>query len=135
MREIKFRAWTESDKSMTRPLDIGIPDEAEAIRYYGIGQKSGLSILEQFTGLRDKNGKEIYEGDIYYSTYRAGGAGSIRGRSKERIKQIVEWNNRGSWRGKRIEQGRGYGCCHPTCELGEDIEKIGNIHENQELLA
>ena len=132
MREIKFRAWNMSkDNYMKLHGYLGNT-------FWDNGELCAVQatiILEQFTGLRDKNGKEIYEGDIYYSTYRAGGAGSIRGRSKERIKQIVEWNNRGSWRGKRIEQGRGYGCCHPTCELGEDIEKIGNIHENQELLA
>jgi len=89
-------------------------------------------IIEQSTGIRDENGKEVYEGDVYLSTYRAGSAGSLRGRYKERIKHIVEWSDSGSWCGKRLEEGHGYGCCHPDCELGEDIEVIGNIHEKKE---
>lgn len=54
MREIKFRAWSEKHKQM----------------YTGIGpfidQSSGVSDhmpLMRYTGLKDKNGKEIYESD------------------------------------------------------------------------
>ena len=59
-REIKFRAWDNLRKEMFLPasinLFIGTP------RYCGDDPQDTL--LMQYTGLKDKNGKEIYEGDI-----------------------------------------------------------------------
>jgi hypothetical protein len=53
MREMKFRAW---DKDTCKMVDKFLPD------WSSISQKRYL--LMQYTGLKDKNGKEIYEGDI-----------------------------------------------------------------------
>ena len=64
MREIKFRAWDDQKKIMVTD---------ENFLYNKAGYLSGGSgrcwkaegyIFEQYTGLKDKNGKEIYEGDI-----------------------------------------------------------------------
>lgn len=57
-REIKFRAWDRSQKYMAYQ---GTPD-LETIQSFM--HHFGDKILMQFTGLKDKNGKEIYEGDI-----------------------------------------------------------------------
>lgn len=63
MREIKFRAWNKNSSTMIdlykiTPLAINIPQDGLFIPF-------GDDIeLMQFTGLLDKNGKEIYEGDI-----------------------------------------------------------------------
>ena len=54
MRELKFRAWSGSKKKMVEPMTIINPTNSHA----------GGDVLMQFTGLKDKNGKEIYEGDI-----------------------------------------------------------------------
>jgi len=57
MREIKFRAWNKELKHMTG-LDVESVGDYDS-RYF----KDGY-VLMQYTGLKDKNGKEIYEGDI-----------------------------------------------------------------------
>ena len=63
MREIKFRAWDEKDSKMV--FDF-INNDKGVVSLNGIGQlvKSTWYHLMQYTGLKDKNGKEIYEGDI-----------------------------------------------------------------------
>ena len=58
MRQIKFRAWDESQKYMAKQ---GTPD-LETIQSFFF--HFGNFPLMQFTGLTDKNGIEIYEGDI-----------------------------------------------------------------------
>ena len=58
MREIKFRAWDEKNNRYWYQFDIS--------SLFGSAYFSGLRkdwIVEQFTGLKDKNGNEIYEGD------------------------------------------------------------------------
>ena len=63
MREIKFRAWTEADGGvMLEPGDAyGTRHPLDVCTYLIEGQDVELM---QYTGLKDKNGNEIYEGDI-----------------------------------------------------------------------
>lgn len=63
MRELKFRAWHVTNYVMYDPSnEIGglwsIPESPNGVVKYGD------NILMQYTGLKDKNGKEIYEGDV-----------------------------------------------------------------------
>ena len=68
-REIKFRAWDKDQQLMSIPLTLRhiarwVDDSIKYFEGYGV-KYEGLIWL-QYTGLKDKNGKEIYEGDLLY---------------------------------------------------------------------
>lgn len=56
MREIKFRAWDKEFKEMNYPLLFEFEN--------GIQSDNEEAVIMQYTGLKDKNGKESYIGDI-----------------------------------------------------------------------
>ena len=65
MRTIKFRAWDKTAKLMCNVLELHFPNEdgsgVTTDNYQGSFERFELM---RYTGLKDKNGKEIYEGDI-----------------------------------------------------------------------
>lgn len=67
MKKIKFRAWNRGMREMSPPFTLWeIFQDDNFITYLpGLGKSfEDETTLMQFTGLKDKNGKEIYEGDI-----------------------------------------------------------------------
>jgi len=63
MRKIKFRVWDKEDKEW---IDVEYTIVG-ALR--NVENWDGDCVLMQYTGLKDKNGKEIYEGDVYKVEY------------------------------------------------------------------
>ena len=124
MREIKFRAWNKETKTMidlhtTTPLALSAEMNTQmAMQGFGglfIPFHKDL-ILMQFTGLKDKNGKEIYEGDKWL-------CGSFTGIV---IFRYCKWEFATAPESKCISYPSFY-------RRAEDGEIIGNIHENPEL--
>ena len=65
-REIKFRVWDKTKKQMFYPsnaIDWTIGIQGEVFWHCGTSVRDNV-VVQQYTGLKDKKGTEIYEGDI-----------------------------------------------------------------------
>lgn len=113
MREIKFRAWIGSHNRFADTVAV-YNDGGWLAKIGEIGgyDENDGGILEQFTGLKDKNGKDIYEGDILKCEYG--------------FMWRVEFSN------GAFQLDDGFGGSYVIC--GHDEKVVGNIHENPELL-
>jgi len=112
-RQIKFRAWDKGWKEIVYPDIINHNINLGAKVLKAFSEKRGLYyplqeniVLLQFTGLTDKNGKEVYCGDIVKSDWGYSG--------------VVDFE---SIIYAKIE-----------CTISDNIEVVGNIYENKELL-
>ena len=112
MREIKFRAWGKFGKDIL-PHMVYDWETSDLIEYVGFNGNGYFDIM-QYTGLKDKNGKEIYEGDILRD-------------DRDEIR-IVEW------RVGEDDEVRNYIAGFWLFYEPDEYEVIGNIYENPELI-
>jgi hypothetical protein len=108
MRPIKFRAW--NGKRMSKPFEL--KDAIVAVYTVGHGYRTipfEDEIFTQFTGLLDKNGKEIYEGDV-----------------------VLLWDEPD--RSQVIGDLQLAHMLMSECILSDSCRIIGNIYENPKLL-
>ena len=122
MRELKFRAWDKVEKKMlfgADPFAIHVSGSNEPL--LAKTHKNEDCIFEQYTGLKGKNGKEIYEGDILHS--------------KVGINYAVSYNDCNGRFEMWSKDGYGGGIADVQYIKEFDIKVIGNIHENPELLG
>ena len=128
MREIKFRAWDKKQKKMLYGVSIGtikVWDENAPFISHEFSYSEDC-IFEQYTGLKDKNGKEIYEGDIVEEEIDCGDD-DIDGT----YRYTVVWDEDTlCW-----SLSPQYGAIHEDLwETNSSVEIVGNIHETHELL-
>ena len=136
MREIKFRAWDKKRKAMLPVtmiseiwVSVSPPDNDDegnkdydlGYRLYKDGSGAEEAAVMQYTGLKDKNGVEIYEGDILSDKWKAQ---AYFKNGSYWVKSHV-WQNNDTYLHAFIKSRE---------QAKIPVEVIGNIYENPELL-
>lgn len=166
-RPIKFRAWHHIENKMYYPIDIfnannGIWYEDEkdgALHINQITDSYGgreRLVMMQFTGLKDKNNREVYEGDIYNEYYKFVDIEKLttlidsryiyndghfypceKAESTFILTSEVYWDDEWNcYHAKRKNKLTGkIEKSHWFPFMGDNIEVIGNVFENPELIT
>lgn len=126
MREIKFRAWVKEKKAIFEVISIDYVTKKVTYLLERVGHLLNIRHdkfndigLMQYTGLKDKNNKEIYEGDILFESFG------------ERNHKVVFEN--GSFRAEFKGDFEEYSF-DLIDVVAQGYEVVGNIYENPELI-
>jgi uncharacterized phage protein (TIGR01671 family) len=140
MREIKFRAWDTHRHEFLSGGEVFIAIQSgkhpQNVIYLDIikdpNKYKDRFLLQQYTGLKDKNGKEIYEGDIlHFAVFDYNGADTQH-------KGVIKWQGTrfAIWHDNEQEYYGSDGAFDLDWVSSQDdeLEIIGNIYENSKLL-
>ncbi len=118
-RELKFRVWDIKDSCWHNPNILEVfGDTLKALYSYSKEDEDNF-IIQQYTGLKDKNDKEIYEGDILTNIFS--------GLKNEHF--VVSFKS-----GQYIVENKNHGNFFMLIINYKLYEVVGNIFENLELL-
>lgn len=154
MREIKFRFWEISSKTMIdwRCVRQTAFNRGDLHMLYDLMGTNPDIVKMQFTGLQDKNGKDIYEGDIVKFHYFYGALGDNDGfvECEHELTGVIKWAEFGwalesikgeHWKGHTgYEHGEGGAYLVELASMNEgaiheeSFEVIGNQYESPELI-
>ena len=125
MREIKFRAWDKENEKMMKVSSISLENKEIAVKDFGTYHFFRIKDIElmQYIGLKDKNDKEIYEGDIVL--VKLGGLSTW-------YKTVVKFKE-GAFIASLIDR-EDYIYIFNRWFDSNDFEIIGNIYKNKKLL-
>lgn len=148
MRKIKFRAWDEEDERMYYSGKVIITFNGYLEEVYARHGNTLFKLIDyklmQYTGLKDKNGKEIYEGDILsykHITYSDCSKTKIEEIEEESFIEIITYSPMASIVKPHSKNVKcfGYDNVNKECLIldltSDEVEVIGNKFENPELLG
>jgi uncharacterized phage protein (TIGR01671 family) len=147
-REFKFRAWNKENKKMILPYEnvgedelmisfsgrlitiennnaCGADDCCGPNENYVSESDHKCYEIMQNTGLKDKNGKEIYEGDLL--SYERNWSSSV----SEIVFHKVEWSEEGGW----LPFIEVWSDELASYDILKDCKVIGNIYENEDIIS
>jgi len=130
LREIKFRAWDKMTNTWERDFYISLNGDVlrdeSMLSHNSVVDITHYVELMQYTGLKDTNGKEIYEGDIVKHDYENFHGVVVYERAMYMVKEQFTWVDKGVYdQNKEIER---------TWSLLPFYKVTGNRWENPELL-
>lgn len=130
-RTFEFRVWNSDNKSWLEDCDILISSDGHLCMNESQMLK-GNFIIQQFTGLTDKNGKKIFEGDIVIFFFYKESSGGSYDYNGGKIKHLVvvepDWEYHGALKPFHWADDSEYGIADMAAK---NCEVVGNIFENK----
>lgn len=131
-REIKFRAWDEIGKWIGNVTSFDFDEGAVFIETKHSDDENRFDMnnvpVMQYTGVKDKNGREIYEGDLYKFTISHDMYNPESGHTTVEVEHVkaVTFENGAFYHGTHL--------LSEVIEFDDSFTYVGNIYENPELL-
>jgi len=131
MREIKFRAWDKVHECYLYDVQYAYDTLSGWVKYedgenadydedcFGGFLDNEQYIVEQYTGLQDKNGRKIYEGDVVRNPYKY---------AQPHVSQIFVEGGNTYLSGENLATGDDM----LLCDYANQCEVIGNVHDKEE---